>query len=68
MLTPVTLQRLLPGLPGPLDAGAELIDGEEVPAEVLEDQADAHQGVREEGGRTRGGVGRRAGRKVRGEG
>lgn len=50
LLTPVTLQRLLPGPSGPVGAGPELVGGEEVPAEVLENQTDAHQGLRKERG------------------
>lgn len=67
LLTPVALQRLLPRLSGPADARPELVGGEEVPAEVLENQTDAHQGLREERGRACGGVGRGAGWKVRGQ-
>lgn len=65
--TPVSLQRLLPGLSGPLHPKPRLVCGEQVPAEVLENQADAHQGHREEGGRACGGVGRRSGRQAGGE-
>lgn len=54
----VSLQRLLPGLSGPLHPEPRLVRGQQVPAEVLENQADAHQGHRQEGGRACGGVGR----------
>lgn len=67
LLTPVTLQRLLPGLPGAADPRPELVHGEDAAAEVLENQTDAHQGLREEGGPTRGGIRCRAGWKVGGE-
>jgi len=62
-------QRLPPRLPGPLppEPGPGLLGGQQVPAPLLEDQADAHQGHREEGGRARGGVGRRPGRQAGGE-
>lgn len=65
--TPVSLQRLLPRLSGPLHPKPRLVCGEQVPAEVLENQTDAHQGHREEGGRACGGVGRWSGRQAGGE-
>lgn len=40
--SPLSLQRLPPGLPGPLHPGPGLLGGQQVPAEVLENQADAH--------------------------
>ena len=65
--TSVSLQWLLPRLSGPLHPKPRLIRGEQVPAEVLENQTDAHQGHREERGRTCGGVRCRSGRQAGGE-
>ena len=63
----VSLQRILPGLSRPLHPKPRSICGEQVPAEVLENQTDAHQGHGEERGRTCGGVRRRSGRKAGGK-
>lgn len=60
-------QRLLQRRPGPLHPEPRLLRGQQVPAEVLENQADAPQGHREERGRARGGVGRRSRRQAGGE-
>ncbi len=48
--TPVSPQWLLPRLSGPVHPKPRLICGEQVPAEVLENQTDAHQGHRQERG------------------
>lgn len=63
----MSLQWLLPGLSRPLRPKPGLICGEQVPAEVLENQTDAHQGHREERGRTCGGIRRGSGRQAGGE-
>lgn len=67
-LTPVSLQWLRPRLSGPLQPEPRLVRGEQVPAEVLEDQTDAHQGHWEERGRACGGVRRRSGCQAGGQG
>lgn len=63
----MSLQRLPPRLSGPLHPEPGLVSGEQVPAEVLENQADAHQSHREERGRTCGGVRCGSGRQAGGQ-